>query len=112
MQGCATNNFTTMSMEERHDVSQEVTQKEPASAGQAELTIEASVKTMKQQVLLWSKTTHGTLEYTLLINIDGQITRIRGNLTEEKTKSEGPWNPEAGEGIRYFFKIRARQQNL
>jgi hypothetical protein len=29
-------------------------------------------------------------------------------LTEEKTISGGPWNPEAGEGIRYFFKIKLR----
>src|SRR6266513_1223750 len=106
--GCATNKIATMSTEERHDVFQEVAHEESVPVGYVELTIVSTLKTRKPDDYMWAKTSHGTPEYTLLLNIDGQATRIKGDLTAEKTKSGGPWNPEAGEGIRYLFKITLR----
>ena len=106
--GCATNKIATMSVEGRNDVFQEVMHKEPVPAGYADLTIVSTLKTRKPGDILWTTTSHGTPEYSLLLNIDGQATRLKGDLTEEKPSSERPWNPAEGVGIKYFFKIKLR----
>ena len=105
MPGCATKKIAVMSLEVRNDVFQEITHKESVPAGYAELTVVSTLKTRKPGDCLWIKTSHGTPEYMLLLNIDGQTARLKGNLAEDKTTG-GPWNPEAGEGIRYFFMIK------
>src|SRR6266571_9451834 len=87
MPGCATNKIATMSVEGRNDVFQEVAHKEPVPAGYAELTVLSTFKTRRPGDFLWSNSSHGTPEYRLLLNIDGQTTHVRGDLTEEKTKS-------------------------
>lgn len=104
--GCATSKIATMSMEGRHDVFQEVAHEKPVPAGYTELTIVSSLKTRKPGDFLRTTTSRGTPDYMLLLNIDGQTSRVKGDLTEEKTVSHGSWNLETGEGIRYFFKIK------
>jgi hypothetical protein len=106
--GCAMNKNATMSVARRNDVFQEVAYNEPAPADYAELTIVSTFKTRKPGNYWWLKSSHGTPEYTLLLNIDGQTALIKGDLTEEKTILGEPWNPESGDGIRYFFKIKLR----
>lgn len=107
MPGCATKKIATMSLEVRNDVFQEIAHNESVPAGYAELTVVSILKTRKPGDFLWTKTSHGTPEYMLLLNIDGQTARLKGDLAEDKTTG-GPWNPEAGEGIRYFFKMKLR----
>ena len=104
MTGCAANRIAASSVGTRDDVFREVSLKDSVSADQADLVIVASVKTRKPEDYLWGKTSHGTPDYTLLLNIDGQTARVKGVLAEEKTVSVESRNPEAGDGIRYFFK--------
>ena len=103
MTGCAANRIAASSVGIRDDVFREVSLKDPVPAGQADLIVMASVKTRRPDYQ-WAKTSRGTPDYTLLLNIDGQAIRVKGDLKEEKTASGGSWNPEAGEGIRYSFK--------
>lgn len=42
----------------------------------------------------------------LLLNIDGQVTRIKGHVEEEKMGPSNSDNPEVGVGMRYFFSTR------
>ena len=106
--GCSTNKIAVMSVEGRKDVFQEFAHEDPIPAGYADLTIASTLKTRKREDFLWSKSSRGTREYALLLNIDGQVTQVIGNVTEEKTKSGETWNPEAGEGIRYVFIMGLR----
>jgi hypothetical protein len=108
MPGCATKKIATISLEVRDDAFQEIAHKESVPAGYAELTVVSTLKTRKPGDCLWTKTSHGTPEYILLLNIDGQTARLKGDMAEDKTTSGGPWDPEAGDGIGYFFKIKLR----
>lgn len=47
---------------------------------------------------------HGTPEYVLVLNIDGQATVLRGSLIEENSRGERPRTPETGVGSRYVFQ--------
>jgi hypothetical protein len=106
--GCAPNKIAIMSVEGRNDVFQNAAYNEQVPVGFAVLTIVSTLKIRESGGFLWSKPPHGTPEQSLLLNIDGQITRVRGDLTKEQTKSGEPWNPEAGKGIRYFFEEKLR----
>jgi len=44
----------------------------------------------------------------LLLNIDGQVVLLRGNLQSENSESSGLVDPEAGDGIRYRFSKNIR----
>lgn len=106
MTGCAPQHINSMSTGVRRDVFREAESKEPIPAKYAELTIITSLKTRKPENFSWTKTSRGTPDYMLLLNIDGQATWVKGDLAEEKAVSRGPWNSEAGEGIRYFFTTK------
>ncbi|MBT1074249.1 hypothetical protein [Geobacter grbiciae] len=92
----------------RNDVFQELPEKVAIPPGYADLYIFASLKTHRPGVYPTEKKSHGTAEYMLLINIDGQATRIRGKLKEEESEPRFLRDPEAGEGIRYNFRKDVR----
>lgn len=106
MTGCVAQHINTMSTEARHDVFTETTCNDPMPAEQTELIIISSLKTRKPVDLLWSNTSEGTSDFMLLLNIDGQVNRIKGHVEEEKVGPSNSDNPEVGVGMRYFFSKR------
>ncbi len=97
----------TASIGTRNDVFQELTDGGTVPQGYADLRIVSSLKTHRPGIYS-IKDIHGTPEYRLLLNIDGQVTQIRGDLREENTEARGIRDPEAGEGIRYRFNKNLR----
>jgi hypothetical protein len=93
----------------RTDVFGEPTKGGLPPRGYTDLHIAAALKTHKPGIYSASDI-HGTKEYALLVNIDGQAVLMRGSLQEENSEPSGIQDPEAGEGIRYrFYKdIRLR----
>lgn len=87
----------------RHDVFQELTDGAPVPPGHADLRIVSSLKTHKPGIYPSERAAHGTPEYRLLVNIDGQAVQVPGSLHEENRESQGLDDPEAGDGIRYRF---------
>lgn len=98
----------TLSTTTSDDVFQELPAKASIPEGYADLYILASLKTHKPGVYSFEKKPHGTADYMLLLNIDGQATHIRGDLQEEKSENPLTSDSEAGEGIRYNFRKDVR----
>lgn len=86
----------------RTDVYKELTNGVIAPQGYVNLRVTATLKTHKPGVYS-AKDIHGTPDYKLLLNIDGQAVLLRGNLQSENSESSGLVDPEAGDGIRYQF---------
>lgn len=109
MCGCATNTelIRAASIGTRSDAFQELSDGGAIPPGYADLHISSFLKTHGPGVYS-VKDTHGTPEYRLLLNIDGQVTRIEGNLKEETSHQGGIRDPEAGAGIRYHFSRNLR----
>lgn len=107
--GCAGNGdlIRTSSISTRSDVFQELKDGGLIPAGFADLRITSSLKTHKPGIYS-STDVHGTPEYRLLINIDGQAVQVQGNLYAENIEPRGLRDPEAGEGIRYRFSKNLR----
>jgi hypothetical protein len=107
--GCATSTelIKTSSISTRGDVFQVPTDGGPIPDGYAGLSLSSSLKTHKPGVYS-AKDAHGTPDYKLLLNIDGQVIEISGALREENLEPRGLRDPEAGEGIRYFFRETVR----
>lgn len=102
--GCAESSalIKASSTSVRSDVFQELKDGGPIPLGYADLRIISSLKTHKPGI--YSKNDiHGTHEYRLLINVDGQAVQLQGSLHEENIEPRGLRDPEAGEGIRYRF---------
>lgn len=110
LSGCAQNVelIKSMSVATRNDIFQELPEKAAIPEGYADLFISASLKTHMPGLYPFEKKPHGTTDYILLLNIDGQATRIRGDLKEEKSEPRFVRDPEAGEGIRYNFRKNVR----
>lgn len=104
MSGCASNVelLKTVSVTTRSDVFREVTPDVHTPAGYAELTIYSSLKTDKRDAYMFDKSTRGTPDYVLQINIDGQSVRIEGVMKEDNFRKVN--DPESGEGVRYTFR--------
>jgi hypothetical protein len=75
--------------------------------GFADLRLTASVKTHKPG-LFSAKDPHGTPDYLLQLDVDGQAVALRGALAEENLNPLDLEDPEAGEGIRYQFSKTLR----
>jgi hypothetical protein len=86
----------------RRDVFQEITPGAPPLPGYADLRIYTSLKTHKPG-LYSAKDIHGTEDYKLILNIDGQAVELRGDPRKEIIERGVRPDPEAGEGIRYHF---------
>ena len=107
--GCAENSalIKASSMSVRSDVFQELKDGGPIPPGYADLRITTSLKTHKPGI--YSEIDiHGTPEYRLLINVDGQAVLLHGSLQKENSEPQGLRDSEAGEGIRYQFNKKLR----
>jgi hypothetical protein len=91
----------------RSDVFRELTDGGPVLEGDADLRISFSLKTHMPGIYS-AKDIHGTPDYKLLLNVDGQAVQLQGSLREENTESRELRDPEAGQGIRYRFSGNLR----
>lgn len=106
--GCAADReLVTKAVNSASDgVLQEVKEAGPIPGGYADLLIVASIKTHKPYP--FEKKTHGTPDFRILLNIDGQALWIAAALNEENIEQRGLRDPEAGEGVRYIFRTHLR----
>lgn len=109
--GCAGNKelVKAMSTSTRQNVFQEIDADLPPAPGYVDLRIFSSLKTHKPGIHARTDV-HGTQEYTLLVNIDGQVTTLKGRLIRERSEARSMRDPEEGEGIMYQFTkiVRAK----
>ncbi len=91
----------------RSDVFEELAGGGPVPPGYAVLRIVSALKTHKPGIYS-VKDIHGTSDYKLLLNIDGQAVLLQGSLREERVEPRGSGEDEAGEGIRYRFSKKMR----
>jgi len=93
------------------DVLREVSPGDQIPQGFSELSIFSSLKTYIQGKYLLDEFLENkkrTSDYTLLINIDGQVTNIKGTLKEENINTTFPHDSEARKEIRYVFSSKFR----
>jgi len=109
MTGCAGNKdlIRTMSTSISQDIFQEVNQNTPPTPGYVDLRIYSSLKTHKPGIY-FEKDLHGTPNYTMLVNIDGQAIHLQGRLREERSDAFSMRDPNEGVGIRYQFEKKLR----
>jgi len=93
----------------RTDVFEELTNGATTPQGYVDLRVSATLKTHRPGIFS-AKDIHGTPDYKLLLNIDGQAVLLRGNLQNENSESRGLVDPEAGDGIRYRFSKNIRMK--
>lgn len=86
----------------RSDVFQELSDPAAMSGGYADLRINGVLKTHSAERSA-PVDSHGTSDYRLLLNIDGQALTLAGGMRQENKESERLYDPEAGEGTRYRF---------
>jgi hypothetical protein len=102
--GCEKNITETMYEDTRRGVFQNYIENNPIPQGYAELTVFSSLKTPLPGIYPYGSKIIGTPDFMLLINIDGQKTLVKGDLSKEISEPKGLDDTEAGEGIRYLFK--------
>jgi hypothetical protein len=109
LSGCAESSalIKANSISLRTDVYEELTNGATAPQGYVDLRITATLKTHKPGIYSASDI-HGTADYKLLLNIDGQTVLVRGNLQNENSEPMKLVDPEAGDGIRYRFSKNLR----
>jgi len=108
--GCATDQdlIKAAVIGTRTDIFQESSVGTPIPMGYADLRIISTLKTHNPSIYRLEKKSHGTPDYKLIVNIDGQATEIAGVLRKEDIEPRGLRDPEAGEGIRYYFRKEVR----
>jgi len=102
--GCAESSalIKTSSTSMRTDIYEELTNVGTAPKGFTDLRIIATLKTHKPGIFS-AKDIHGTPDYKLLLNIDGQAVQVQGTLRNENSEPMKLVDPEVGDGIRYRF---------
>lgn len=112
MSGCAKSPalIKATSTSVRDDVFQELEKgSHPVPTGYADLRITSTLKTHKPGIYPYDKNkAHGTTDFMLLLNIDGQPVQIKGAVSEENIEPRSLRDPEAGEGVRYRFQKNLR----
>lgn len=88
----------------RSDVFQELSGGGAPPVGYVDLRIVCSLKTHPPDLYPSEMKTHGTPDYKLLLNIDGQAIWLAGSLKQENTEPNAVEDPEAGKGVRYRFR--------
>ena len=101
---CSTNQelIKRLSISSRQDVVRTLSRKERAPAGYADLNIYASLKLHKPGAHS-AMDMHGSPDYRLLLNIDGQVVELAAATRSENNEARYLNDPETGEGIRYRF---------
>lgn len=109
MAGCEGNNrlVKEMSLSTTQNVFQEIDENVSPVPGYADLRIFSSLKTHRPGAYS-TKDIHGTPDFKLLLNIDGQAVLLRGSLQKEISEPRKLADPEAGDGIRYRFSKSLR----
>ena len=97
----------TASTGTNHDVFQEITSGSAAASGYADLQVYASLKTHRPGIYS-ANDAHGTADYKMVLNIDGQVVEMAADLRGESIEAGMFPDPEAGEGVRYLFKKSIR----
>lgn len=91
----------------RSDVFEEIANGTIVPKGFADLHFTATLKTHNHGIYS-VKDIHGTSDYKLLLNVDGQAVQLQGSLQLENGESNGFRDAEAGEGTRYRFNKKLR----
>jgi len=109
MAGCASNYelVKAASSGTRQDVFQEIPSGDAPQSGYADLHISSSLKTHHPGSYS-GKDIHGTAEYKIIVNIDGQIIDLLCVPQKENNEVGSQHDPEAGEGMRYRFSKNIR----
>lgn len=109
MAGCAGNRemIKTMSTSTSQDIFKVVADKSSPEPGYVDLRIYSSLKTYGPGTYS-EKDVHGTPDYTMLVNIDGQAIDLKGRLREERSEARFMRDAEEGSGIRYQFETKLR----
>lgn len=107
--GCAGNSalIKASGTGSRSDVFEERAAGGIGSQGTTELLVNATLKTHNPGIYSEADI-HGTPEYRLLLNIDGQAAWLQGRLERENFHLMRPTDPEAGDGVRYRFGTHLR----
>lgn len=107
--GCAESSalIKASSTSSRTDIYEELRNGGIVPQGFADMRITATLKTHKPGIYS-SSDIHGTSDYRLLLNIDGQTVLLRGSLQSENSEPMKFADPEAGDGIRYRFSKNLR----
>jgi hypothetical protein len=106
LEGCGGNRelIKAMSASSNQRVFEEIEEKASPIPGYADLHIYSSLKTHKPGIHA-ERDAHGTQDYMLLVNIDGQSVKIPGCLNAVRSAM---CDSEQGEGVSYQFKTRLR----
>ncbi|MDA8428273.1 MAG: hypothetical protein M0T70_03355 [Geobacteraceae bacterium] len=91
----------------RTDIYEELVNGATAPQGYVDLRVSATLKTHRPGIFS-AKDIHGTPDYKLLLNIDGQAVLLQGTLQKENSEPMKLVDPEAGDGIRYRFSKNLR----
>jgi hypothetical protein len=108
--GCSTGReqIQTLGVADPTDVFREVTAASPLPPGYADLQVVSSLKTHRPGAYPLRPDAHGSPEYALLLTIDGQTVRLKGTAAAEDCEPRRLRDPEAGDGIRYAFRMTVR----
>ena len=108
MTGCGGNHLLKAAgSSSRQDVFQEITPGAAPVSGYADLRIYSSLKTHKPGIYS-AKDIHGTADYKIIMNIDGQAAELHSDLQRENAEAGALRDSEAGEGMRYHFSKNIR----
>jgi hypothetical protein len=105
---CAGSNGVRMG--QRTDVFQVVREGVPPGADEVLVSISASIKTHKESLMLIEPAKHGSDDYLLFIDINGQSINLPVQTVEETTDTDPLLDPESGAGLRYNYKTTIRLQ--
>jgi hypothetical protein len=99
--GCAGSNNASTGL--RSDVFQTAADG-AAGADDVPVTITASIKTHTESPILFELARHGSDDYRLIVDLDGQSIIMPVRVTTETTTTDPLIDPESGEGLRYSYK--------
>lgn len=86
----------------RTDIFEESASDSVVPKGFSDLRITSTFKTHKPGIYSASDV-HGTPDYKLLVNVDGQAVLLQGSIGNENRYPIKLVDPEAGDGVRYGF---------
>jgi hypothetical protein len=96
-------------MGQHKDVFQIVRDGAPVGADDVIVTISASIKTHnKESAVLFEPSKHGSDDYLLIVDINGQSLSLPLQTSEETTNTDPQTDPESGSGLRYSYKATVR----
>jgi len=95
---------TTAGLGLRSDVFQVIHNEGELGAGLLPVTISASIKTHTESSIPFELAQHGSDDYKLVIDINGQSLDLPFETIAETTTSDPLRDPESGSGLRYSYR--------